>query len=293
MTLTRLSKMDSIRKKMQALKYETDGMIKNTEDYEEQTREANEKADQCDCDIRDFTKKISKLEGAFEETFEKMQKTNTDLDEKKILMQEKESELSALSRRTFLLEDEVQKSEIKLAKATLELGLESKRADKIIKVVNAATSKSMNDEVEIEALGKQEREAKFMLADSEKKYEEIFRRLGVMEEELKRAVERADNCQKKVESIDEELKVVGENMKQLEVAEEKALIREEQYKDKILALMDRLKFADGRAEYGEMNITKLNQRIDGIEDDIVREKIKGQHVSNEMSDTFVDIIHKY
>jgi len=285
--------MDSIRKKMQALKYETDGMIKNTEDYEEQTREANEKADQCDCDIRDFTKKISKLEGAFEETFEKMQKTNTDLDEKKILMQEKESELSALSRRTFLLEDEVQKSEIKLAKATLELGLESKRADKIIKVVNAATSKSMNDEVEIEALGKQEREAKFMLADSEKKYEEIFRRLGVMEEELKRAVERADNCQKKVESIDEELKVVGENMKQLEVAEEKALIREEQYKDKILALMDRLKFADGRAEYGEMNITKLNQRIDGIEDDIVREKIKGQHVSNEMSDTFVDIIHKY
>merc|ERR1712183_34832 len=124
--------------------------------------------------------------------------------------QEKESELSALSRRTFLLEDEVQKSEIKLAKATLELGLESKRADKIIKVVNAATSKSMNDEVEIEALGKQEREAKFMLADSEKKYEEIFRRLGVMEEELKRAVERADDCQKKVESIDEELKVVGE-----------------------------------------------------------------------------------
>merc|ERR1712106_81103 len=226
------TKMDSIRKKMQALKYETDGMIKNTEDFETQTEEHNRNADQCECDIRDFTKKISKLEGAFEETFEKMQKTNTDLDEKKILMQEKESELSALSRRTFLLEDEVQKSEIKLAKATLELGLESKRADKIIKVVNAATSKSMNDEVEIEALGKQEREAKFMLADSEKKYEEIFRRLGVMEEELKRAVERADNCQKKVESIDEELKVVGENMKQLEVAEEKALIREEQYKDK-------------------------------------------------------------
>jgi len=278
---------------MQALKYETDGMLRSTMEFETMTREANEKADQCDCDIRDFTKKISKLEGAFEETFEKLQKTGTDLDEKKILMQEKEAELSALSRRTFLLEDEVQKSEIKLAKATLELGLESKRADKIIKVVNSLTSKSMNDEVEIEALGKQEREAKIMLADSEKKYDEIFRRLGVMEEELKRSEDRADNCQKKVASIDEELKVVGENMKDLEVAEEKALIREERYKDQILALIERLKTADGRAEYGEMNITKLNQRIDGIEDDIVREKVKGQHVSNEMSETFVDIIHKY
>jgi len=285
--------MDSIRKKMQALKYETDGMIKTTLDYESQSKEANDKADQCDCDIRDYTKKISKLEGQFEETLEKLMKNNTDLDEKKILMQEKEAELSALSRRTFLLEDEVHKSEIKLAKATLELGLESKRADKVIKVVNNLTSKSMNDEVEIENLGKQEREAKFMLADSEKKYEELFRRLGVMEEELKRAEDRADNCQKKVASIDDELKVVGDNMKQLEVAEEKALKREEKYKDQILALMDRLKFADARAEYGEMNITKLNQRIDGIEDDIVREKIKGQAVSNEMNDTFVDIIHKY
>lgn len=278
---------------MQALKYETDGMIKNTQDMETQTREHNERAEQCDCDIRDFTKKISKLEGAFEETLEKLVKTNADLDEKKILMQEKESELSALSRRTCLLEDEAQKSEIKLAKATLELGLESKRADKVIKVVNSLTSKSMNDEMEIETLSNQERESKMIQADSEKKYDEILRRLGVMEEELKRSEERADNCQRKVASIDEELKVVGENMKQLEVAEEKALIREEKYKDQIIALVFRLTVADDRAEYGEMNITKLNQRIDGIEDDIVREKMKGHYVSNEMSDTFKDIIHKY
>ena len=278
---------------MQALKYETDGMIKNTQDMETQTREHNERAEQWDCDIRDFTKKISKLEGAFEETLEKLVKTNADLDEKKILMQEKESELSALSRRTCLLEDEAQKSEIKLAKATLELGLESKRADKVIKVVNSLTSKSMNDEMEIETLSNQERESKMIQADSEKKYDEILRRLGVMEEELKRSEERADNCQRKVASIDEELKVVGENMKQLEVAEEKALIREEKYKDQIIALVFRLTVADDRAEYGEMNITKLNQRIDGIEDDIVREKMKGHYVSNEMSDTFKDIIHKY
>ena len=36
---------------------------------------------------------------------------------------------------------------------------------------------------------KQERESKIILCDSQKKYEEMFRRLGVMEEELKRAEE--------------------------------------------------------------------------------------------------------
>ena len=140
---------------------------------------------------------------------------------------------------------------------------------------------------------KQEREAKIILGDSQKKYEEMFRRLGVMEEELKRAEERADTCQKKLQNIDDELKMVGENMKQLEVAEEKALTREEKFKEQILGLSDRMKEADVRAEFGEMNITKLNQRIDNIEDDIIREKMKGQRVSKEMNETFVDMIHKY
>ena len=66
--------------------------------------------------------------------------------------QELESDLSAISRRVQLLEDEVNKSEIKLAKTTMDLALESKRADKVVKVVNTQTSKAMNDEVEIENL---------------------------------------------------------------------------------------------------------------------------------------------
>jgi len=285
--------MDSIRKKMQSLKYETDGMIRASEDQDIVCREANEKAEQCECDIRDYSKKISKLESAYEETFEALQKASSSLLEKDKEMVEKEQDLSALSRRVQLLDDELLKAEIQLAKATLSVGQESKRADKVIKTVNQLNSKAMNAEVEIEELGKSEKEAKFMLADAEKKYDEISRRLGVMEEELRRTIERADNNQKKVENIDEELRIVGENMKSLEVSEEKALQREEKYKDQIAQLMNRLKLADGRAEYGEMNITKLNQRIDGIEDDIIREKMKEHHLSDEMDDTFKDIMIKY
>merc|ERR1711953_475464 len=228
-----LVRMDSIRKKMQSLKYETDELERNIQDNEEVTREANDRSDRCDCDIRDYGKKIAKMESDFEETAEKLQKATADLEEKKKQLQELEADLSAISRRVLLLEDELNKSEIKLAKATMDLAVESKRADKVVKVVNTLTSKAMNDEVEIENLSKQERESKIILCDSQKKYEEMFRRLGVMEEELR------------------------------------------------------------RAEFGERNITKLNQRIDNIEDDIIREKMKAHHVSKEMDDTFVDIIHKY
>merc|ERR1712107_542947 len=72
----------------------------------------------------------------------------------------------------------------------------------------------------------------------------------------------------------EELQMVGENMKQLELSAEKAVEREEKLKDKILSIQNKFKSAEGRYEYGEINITKLNQRIDDIEDEIYREKLK-------------------
>ena len=48
-----------------------------------------------------------------------------------------------------------------------------------------------------------------------------------------------------------------------------------------------------RYEYGEMNITKLNQRIDDIEDEIYREKLKVKKCSDELEDTFDDMITNY
>ena len=53
------------------------------------------------------------------------------------------------------------------------------------------------------------------------------------------------------------------------------------------------KAAEGRFEYGEMNITKLNQRIDDIEDEIYREKLKIKKVSDELDETFDDMLNHY
>ena len=64
----------------------------------------------------------------------------------------------------------------------------------------------------------------------------------------------------KLRDVEQELEAVGENMKQLEISAEKAQEREEKLKDKIHTLMERLKVAEARYEYGEMNISKLNLR---------------------------------
>ncbi len=42
-----------------------------------------------------------------------------------------------------------------------------------------------------------------------------------------------------------------------------------------------------------MNITKLNQRIDDIEDEIYREKLKIKKVADELGETFDDMLAHY
>ena len=96
-----------------------------------------------------------------------------------------------------------------------------------------------------------------------------------------------------LKGIENQLRAVGENMKALEITEEKALQREEKFKEQIRTLVNRLKGAESRTEYGEKHITKLNHRIDMIEDDIVREKLKIQQISNELDGTFDDMFTKY
>merc|ERR1719221_2435941 len=134
----------------------------------------------------------------------------------------------------------------------------------------------MNNEVTIEEYDKNLRQTTKMASDNEQKLDELTRKLGVQEDELRRALERAELAENKLKSIEEELQIVGENMK-----------------DKILQIQQKYKVAEGRFEYGEMNITKLNQRIDDIEDEIYREKLKIKKCADDLSDTFDDMLAHY
>merc|ERR1712168_1686242 len=281
--------MDAIRKKMQSLKSETDGLYKTIAGFEEATREAVGRADQADCDIRDYGKKVQQLEIGFDETNDKLQKASETLEEEETRFKEVESDVSALTRRIMLMEEEAKKSEQGLADTVTKLALSSKEADTVLKAVKVVESTCMNNEVILEDLDKNLRATAKMASDNEQKLDELTRKLGVQEGELKRGVERAEIAEKNLETVEEELESVGENMKVLE----KAFEREEKLKDKILQIQHKFKAAEARFEYGEMNITKLNQRIDDIEDEIYREKLKIKKCADDLGETFDDMLANY
>ncbi|XP_023214405.1 tropomyosin-like [Centruroides sculpturatus] len=95
-------------------------------------------------------------------------------------------------------------------------------------------------------------------------------------------------CSKIVE-LEEELRVVGNNLKSLEVSEEKALQKEDSYETTIRQLTHRLQEAEARAEFAERSVQKLQKEVDRLEDDLVQEKEKYKTISDEMDQTFAEL----
>merc|ERR1712007_411184 len=78
--------------------------------FEDATKESNKQAEQADCDIRDYGKKVQQLEIGFDETNDKLTKATESLEEAEKQFKEVESDVSALTRRIMLMEEEDKKS---------------------------------------------------------------------------------------------------------------------------------------------------------------------------------------
>ena len=89
----------------------------------------------------------------------------------------------------------------------------------------------------------------------------------------------------KLLELAEELKVVGNNMRSLEVSEQEAKSREEGQAEQIRDMGTRLKDAEERADLGERTIAKLQKECDRLEDELLQEKEKYKNISEELEQT--------
>merc|ERR1711893_133078 len=191
---------------------------------------------------------MQSLEGQFDVCTEQLFEGTLKLEEKEKALSNAEGDVGALSRRVLLLEEEVERSEERLAKAVTELARQSQRADGAVKKRQQLENNNSSNEEQADKLESQLKEDKFTMAESERKYEDIAWKLATMEGELERSEERCSAGEKKILDLEEELRVVGQNLQQLEVSEEKALMREENYQNQIKNLTDSLKTAENREE---------------------------------------------
>merc|ERR1739848_889488 len=150
-------------------------------------------------------------------------------------------------------------------------------------------NRSLSDEERMEALENQLAQAKLIAEEADKKYEEVARKLAMVEADLERAEERAETGESKIVELEEELRVVGNNLKSLEVSEEKASKKEECFGEQLRIVTAKCKEAEARAEFAERSVQKLQKEVDRLEVELLVSKEKNKKMQEEMEAAFQDI----
>merc|ERR1712079_853598 len=213
-------KMEAIKKKMQAMKVEKDNLCDRSDVTEQQLKDANIRKEKAEEEFTELNQKSKTLEIDLDKFAEKLEKQIFAQEAKEAQVLAAEAEFNRLNRRVQELEEDLEITEQKYVLA-------------IQKYDKAATAADDSD-----------RMAKVLqnrAADADKKYDEATKKMTEAEAKLDIDGERADVSEFKIIELEEELKVVANNLKSLEVSEDKANQREAFYKDEIKRLTGKLK----------------------------------------------------
>merc|ERR1712027_50239 len=106
---------------------------------------------------------------------------------------------------------------------------------------------------------------------------------------LERAEERAESGETKCAEFEEELNLLANNLKSVEVSLDKANEKEFEYENTVHDLEERLEEALKRAEFAERTINKLEQQLDNCEEDLFNERTKLRNIMAELDQILAEI----
>merc|ERR1719219_1907609 len=151
---------------------------------------------------------MQQLESDLDVTQEKLMNANQRLEEKEKALQNAEGEVAALNRRVASLEEDLEKSEERLLTATQKLDLAATAGDDSQRMCKVLENKALSDEARMESLENQLKDARILAEEADKKYDDIAKKLQMVESDLDRAEERASQCNSDdVEDIRERMSV--------------------------------------------------------------------------------------
>ncbi|XP_005363337.1 tropomyosin alpha-3 chain-like isoform X2 [Microtus ochrogaster] len=148
-------------------------------------------------------------------------------------------------------------------------------------------NRALKDEEKMELQEIQLKEAKHIAEEADRKYEEVARKLVIIEGDLERTEERAALAD--YQEMDEQIRLMDQNLKCLSAAEEKYSQKEDKYEEEIKILTDKLKEAETRAEFADRSVAKLEKTIDDLEDKLKCTKEEHLCTQRMLDQTLLDL----
>merc|ERR1711897_107949 len=172
------SKMDAIKKKMQAMKVEKDNACNRTDQVEEASKVAKIRAEKAEDEVAELQAKARQLETELDVTTERLGIVTLQLEEKEKTLAAAELEMNALNRRVSGLEEDLEKTEEKLLQANTKLEKAGTAADDNERAKKVFENKAVDDEKRISALEKDLKDARDKAEAADAAYEEVSKNLA-------------------------------------------------------------------------------------------------------------------
>merc|ERR1719500_289469 len=275
--------MEAIKKKMQAMKVEKDNLCDRSDVVEQQTKDANIRREKAEEEFTELTLKSRTLEIDNDKYGEKL------VNQVMAQVLAAEAEFNRLNRRVQELEEDLEITEQKYVLAIQKYDKSATAADDSDRMAKVLQNRATEDEAKLVGLSDELKKAQHRAEEADKKYDEAQKKMVEAEAKLEIDGERADVSEFKIIELEEELTVVANNLKSLEVSEDKANQREDFYKTEIKRLTGKLKQSETRAEFAERSVVKLQKEVDRLEDELVNEQDKFKSITEELDQTFAEM----
>merc|ERR1719295_2340701 len=145
---------------------------------------------------------MQSMEGQFDACTEDLFNQTVKLEEMEKKAGNAEGEASGLRSRYILLQENTEKQEERLAKVTMLLAAACMTADNSVRKRLELENGVFSNEESIDSLERQLRDAQFMHGESERKYEDIYRKQSTLEADSARGNEWAGGAEKKIRDLE-------------------------------------------------------------------------------------------
>merc|ERR1712189_94917 len=179
--------------------------------------ELNKVLETRDHEIIVIGKKIMKVENELDDTTEKLEAATIGLEEAEKQELVNEEEVSALQRRSSLLDDDVVRSEARLQVESTKLAEAAAAAEAVEIQRKILEAKSFVNDERMDTLEENIETARDVARKSTTNAEEVSRKLAMTKVEFDRTTDKAKEAEQKIDELEEQLNVVGQNIKTLEL----------------------------------------------------------------------------
>merc|ERR1712061_978363 len=190
-------------------------------------KEALLRRDKSEEEYTELAQKSKTLEIDLDKFAEKLEKQVMSQEAKEAQVLAAEAEFNRLNRRVQELEEDLEITEQKYVLAIQKYDKAATAADDSDRMAKVLQNRASEDEARLSGLADELKKAQHRAEEADKKYDDAQKKMVDAEAKLEIDGERADVSEFNIIELEEELKVVANNLKSLEVSEDKANKRED------------------------------------------------------------------